>query len=194
MNAEGDVHINASLQGIGEDSCSLSFFFCPWKASQESCSNQRQSRATSLADAPIVLMALHGANFLSLPTGFDGLMSCLGSQDVSVEQPILIMYLRSSGYFLAGGIAGIVSRTATAPLDRLKVYLIAQTSNKEAAIDAAKSGSAVRAARHLGRPLIDATKDLWAGGGIRNLFAGKSLPSVWHIISMTLCRQRIECR
>lgn len=79
---------------------------------------------------------------------------------------------RTIGYFIAGGMAGMVSRTATAPLDRLKVYLIAQTSRKNAAIDAAKSGSPVKAARHLGRPLIDATKDLWAAGGIRSLFAG----------------------
>lgn len=77
-----------------------------------------------------------------------------------------------SGYFVAGGLAGMISRTATAPLDRLKVYLIAQTSRKDAAIDAAKSGSPVKAVRHLGKPLIDAMKDLWAAGGIRSLFAG----------------------
>ncbi|KAL9619056.1 MAG: hypothetical protein Q9160_006311 [Pyrenula sp. 1 TL-2023] len=106
VNYEGDVHINTSLNGLGEDSI-----------------------------APII----------------------------------------HNGYFIAGGMAGMVSRTATAPLDRLKVYLIAQTSRKNAAIDAAKSGSPVKAVGHLGRPLVDATKDLWAAGGIRSLFAGNGL-------------------
>lgn len=35
--------------------------------------------------------------------------------------------LNGFGYFLAGGFAGVVSRTCTAPFDRLKVYLIASS-------------------------------------------------------------------
>ncbi|KAI4142382.1 MAG: hypothetical protein L6R39_004956 [Caloplaca ligustica] len=79
------------------------------------------------------------------------------------------------GYFLAGGIAGVVSRTATAPLDRIKVYLIAQTSVKDEAINAAKSGAPVKAAKHASRPLIEASKTLWRMGGLRSLFAGNGL-------------------
>lgn len=37
--------------------------------------------------------------------------------------------LTGLGYFLAGGFAGVISRTATAPFDRLKVYLIAQSGD-----------------------------------------------------------------
>ena len=82
-------------------------------------------------------------------------------------------YLPDPGYFLAGGTAGVVSRTATAPLDRLKVYLIAQTGVKDEAVQAVKSGAPVQATKLVSRPLIEAAKTLWGMGGIRSLFAGE---------------------
>jgi solute carrier family 25 (mitochondrial phosphate transporter), member 23/24/25/41 len=77
------------------------------------------------------------------------------------------------GYFIAGGVSGITSRTVTAPLDRLKVYLIAQTTNSNEAVQAAKSGAPIKAGRQGMRTLVNACKDLWAAGGIRSLFAGE---------------------
>ncbi|KAK9369502.1 mitochondrial carrier domain-containing protein [Lipomyces kononenkoae] len=89
--------------------------------------------------------------------------------------------LAGIGYFISGGIAGAVSRTATAPFDRLKVYLIAQTGNvvpdavknSAAAAVAAefKAGSVVRARS----PLLDAIKTIWRHGGIMNFFVGNGL-------------------
>ena len=89
------------------------------------------------------------------------------------RESVLTDFLPDPGYFLAGGLAGVASRTSTAPLDRLKVYLIAQTGVAQEAVEAAKKGAAVKAARHTFRPLIDASKELWAAGGMRSLFAGE---------------------
>ena len=86
---------------------------------------------------------------------------------------MLTHFVPPPGYFVAGGIAGAVSRTCTAPLDRLKVYLIAQTSVKEHAVHALKSGSPTQFAKHALRPLMDATRELWRMGGLRSLWAGK---------------------
>ncbi|EMF09222.1 mitochondrial carrier [Sphaerulina musiva SO2202] len=79
------------------------------------------------------------------------------------------------GYFLAGGLAGVTSRTATAPLDRLKVYLIAQTGSTKETVQAVKSAKPVSAAQHGVRTLWTACQDLWAAGGVRSLFAGNGL-------------------
>ena len=89
------------------------------------------------------------------------------------EKATLTIFVPNLGYFAAGGLAGITSRTATAPLDRLKVYLIAQTGTATEAIQAAKQGAALQATKHAGSSLWNACKELWAAGGIRSLFAGR---------------------
>lgn len=85
--------------------------------------------------------------------------------------------LPEPGYFLAGAVSGGVSRTATAPLDRLKVYLLVNTKNvPHVAAAAAKTGHPLVALRSAGGPIFDAVVSLWKAGGMRTFFAGK-LPS-----------------
>lgn len=82
-------------------------------------------------------------------------------------------FLPKPGYFVAGALSGAVSRTSTAPLDRLRVYLIAQTGTAQSAVQAAKTGAPATAIKHAGSTLVNAVKDLWAAGGVRSLFAGR---------------------
>jgi len=86
----------------------------------------------------------------------------------------LTEYLPHPGYFLAGAVSGGVSRTATAPLDRLKVFLLVNTQASTAVpIDAIKRGRVVTALRNSYRPIGDAVMTLWKAGGFRTFFAGK---------------------
>lgn len=110
----------------------------------------------------------------------------------SPRERVLTGLLPDPGYFVAGGIAGVVSRTATAPLDRLKVYLIAQVGVKNDAIHAAKSGAPVQAAKTAARPLVDATKTLWRMGGMRSLFAGTDASSVDLASQIDVYRERSQ--
>lgn len=88
----------------------------------------------------------------------------------------LTEYLPEPGYFLAGAVAGGVSRTATAPLDRLKVYLLVNTNTKTTAteaLSAATHGHPVEAVKAAGHPFRAAVANLYKSGGLRTFFAGK---------------------
>lgn len=88
------------------------------------------------------------------------------------RKPRLTDSIPNLGYFAAGGLSGITSRTATAPLDRLKVYLIAQTGGASEAVAAAKKGAALQATKKGMGTMWKAIREIWADGGIRSLFAG----------------------
>ncbi|KAI2626855.1 mitochondrial carrier domain-containing protein [Xylaria nigripes] len=93
-----------------------------------------------------------------------------------VKKSVLINYIPDPGYFVAGAVAGGISRTATAPLDRLKVYLLVSTkSDANAALDAARKRQPVLALKNVGRPLFTAVADLYKSGGLRGFFAGNGL-------------------
>jgi solute carrier family 25 phosphate transporter 23/24/25/41 len=87
----------------------------------------------------------------------------------------LTQFIPDPGYFLAGAIAGGVSRTATAPLDRLKVYLLVNTTIRaETAGAALRQGRPIAALKNATKPFGDAVRDLVRSGGVRGLFAGKA--------------------
>ncbi|KAF5024997.1 hypothetical protein F66182_2948 [Fusarium sp. NRRL 66182] len=88
----------------------------------------------------------------------------------------LTHFVPDPGYFLAGAIAGGVSRTATAPLDRLKVYLLVNTTSRaETAGAALRQGRPLVALKNAALPFGDALRDLVRSGGVRGLFAGNGL-------------------
>ena len=118
---------------------------------------------------------LEGDALLSDEINLQGLGVLISSFPSSVIGGIWELTLLS-GYFLAGGIAGAVSRTITAPFDRIKVYLIAQTDVPKAAkvFGAAAKAEAVAATRIVAGPIKECIQNLWRAGGLRSFFAGLS--------------------
>lgn len=126
--------------------------------------------------------------------------------DISSDGDVTLInqFLNGFGFFLAGGLAGVVSRTCTAPFDRIKVFLIARTdltstvlhSKAEIArqiangasshvieearrkVVAAEEAAAKQAAEHpktIRSPLIQAARTLWKQGGMRTFYVGNGL-------------------
>lgn len=76
----------------------------------------------------------------------------IGEQAVIPEG--ISKHVHASKYLLAGGVAGAASRTATAPLDRLKVVLQVQTTHAR---------------------IVPAIKNIWKEGGLLGFFRGNGL-------------------
>ncbi|GAA5940787.1 hypothetical protein JCM1841_004718 [Sporobolomyces salmonicolor] len=85
------------------------------------------------------------------------------------------MFAGAGKFLLAGGMAGAVSRTATAPFDRLKVYLItspAEPIKPTTTSSVSKSGKAPR--RNAGS-LAAAMRAVYSQGGIKAFWTGNML-------------------
>lgn len=185
LDAEGDVHVTSdTVEGLGTHLFPKSLFGAiasigqspavksfpnnpesPSNGCSETCSpmgSKSQRCAGEREDEPPVREERHESTI------------SLDNEDMSTSEGLLTSMLPHPGYFLAGGVAGVVSRTATAPFDRLKVYLISQTGVKNEAAKAIKEGAPVEALKKSSRPLIEAMRSLWRMGGIRSLFAGES--------------------
>ena len=180
VNPEGDVHVSETFESLGKQ-----YFFRTLFGALFNIVKLPQSNSTHTpASTTIPQTDLKQLSLDSRPLTFpwdpgDRYEDIMEEDDQFVEYQLekearLIDIFPPPGYFIAGGISGVVSRTATAPLDRLKVYLIAQVGVKDDAINHAKAGAPVRAAKTAARPLMKATKELWHMGGMRSLFAGKS--------------------
>lgn len=89
--------------------------------------------------------------------------------EFDVEEEIsetgLTQYLPDIGYFVAGAVSGGISRTATAPLDRLKVAMLVNTE--------VKPGDGTKAGFSKTKPIGEAVRDLYRAGGFRTFFAGR---------------------
>ncbi|GME76285.1 unnamed protein product [Ambrosiozyma monospora] len=91
--------------------------------------------------------------------------------------------MRSFGYFVAGGLSGVVSRTCTAPLDRVKVFLIARTDltstllhKKEEIVHLAEEKTHHHVSkRKIQSPIVRAARTLYKQGGIRAFYVGNGL-------------------
>ncbi|KAI0555661.1 mitochondrial carrier domain-containing protein [Xylaria curta] len=139
-------------------------------AASQSC-----ARVPDVAVSSSISNAVRGATPADLSNSQDT-QAETATREEKVKKSVLINYIPDPGYFVAGAVAGGISRTATAPLDRLKVYLLVNTkSETNAALNAAKNGRLFQAVKNAGRPLLAAVGDLYKSGGLRGFFAGNGL-------------------
>jgi len=189
VNSEGDVHVSDNtVEGLGNHKFPRNLYgalfgiakppqsFAPSQPTSSSIEQKTPAQA-AFETKPLTFPWDPGDN----DAQYEDIIepdSIADYQQYSSKVAKLTDLFPDPGYFLAGGTAGVVSRTATAPLDRLKVYLIAQVGVKGDAINAAKLGAPIQAAKTASRPLMEATKTLWRMGGMRSLFAGECLGDI----------------
>ncbi|KAK5780450.1 Ca(2+)-binding ATP:ADP antiporter SAL1 PWA37_002578 [Arxiozyma heterogenica] len=87
-------------------------------------------------------------------------------------------FIRGFSYFLAGGISGVISRTCTAPFDRIKVFLIARTDLASTLLNSKKDLLVKNPKADINKirsPIIKAITSLYKQGGIKAFYVGNGL-------------------
>ncbi|CCH63197.1 hypothetical protein TBLA_0J02030 [Henningerozyma blattae CBS 6284] len=100
--------------------------------------------------------------------------------DLSSEGDMTLIndFINGFGFFLAGGVSGVVSRTCTAPFDRIKIFLIARTDlssillNSKEQVLAHNPHANVQKIRS---PIIKAAVSLYREGGLKSFYVGNGL-------------------
>lgn len=103
--------------------------------------------------------------------------------DLSSEGDMTLIneFINGFGFFIAGGISGVISRTCTAPLDRLKVFLIARTDLSSTLLNSKQALLAKNPHADLAKirsPIVKAITTLYRQGGLRAFYVGNGLNSV----------------
>lgn len=109
---------------------------------------------------------------------------------------LINQFLYGFNYFLAGGISGVVSRTCTAPFDRIKVFLIARTDlsstvltsrqqiGKQIVKHIQQSGNTtlsvaenklMHSQKVIRSPIVQAARTIWKQGGFKGFYVGNGL-------------------
>lgn len=134
----------------------------------------------SFRDSLLFMPRMHGSRMRTAFMFFNDDLENLSSEgDVTVGDDIR----RSVGYFLAGGLSGVVSRTCTAPLDRIKVFLIARTDlsstllkNKGTLLhDIEARKHAKIAMDKIQSPILRAVRTIYKQGGVKAFYVGNGL-------------------
>ncbi|SCU85215.1 LAMI_0C10506g1_1 [Lachancea mirantina] len=100
--------------------------------------------------------------------------------DLSSEGDVTLIndFIRGFGFFLAGGISGVISRTCTAPFDRIKVFLIARTDLSSTLLNSKRNllkNSTQTDLSKIKSPLVKAATSLYRQGGLRAFYVGNGL-------------------
>jgi solute carrier family 25 phosphate transporter 23/24/25/41 len=135
---------------------------------------------STFRDSLLFMPRIDGSRIRTAYKFFNDELENLSSEgDVTVGDDIL----NSVGYFLAGGLSGVVSRTCTAPLDRIKVFLIARTDLSSTLL---KNKNELRhhieeithkkiPPQKIESPLVRSIKTIYKQGGIKAFYVGNGL-------------------
>ncbi|CAL9733240.1 truncated non-functional calcium-binding mitochondrial carrier Sal1p-1 [Monosporozyma servazzii] len=89
-------------------------------------------------------------------------------------------FMRGFSYFLAGGVSGVISRTCTAPFDRIKVFLIARTDLASTLLNTKEVLLVKNPKANINKirsPIVKAITSLYKQGGLKTFYVGNGLNS-----------------